>query len=266
MGNLTLHLRLQVNVVVRNRCDPAHPETHLLLRDDDRIALVVGAEDELGEEFDFTTVFAFRFDFVIARRRKILDLLRILDFIQQQLIDQYQQPIRPVGVELRTKIVVGIERGILAEDHLQKAQKSRLARIAFARYQQQNRQHLCRAQIKQLQVIHSQFDLLAEDMREKCPDIGKFALGGPVRKRLVKVQMRSVYLSVVHMVGNYVKPVVLFDFGKVVLTVVLPQRFITPRYTFLDGIATDKRTLHDLNQGRGHAHIFLLLLHRLIGF
>lgn len=48
----------------------------------------------------------------MARRRKILDLLRILDFVQQQLIDQYQQPNRPVGVEMRSKVVVGIERRI----------------------------------------------------------------------------------------------------------------------------------------------------------
>ena len=96
-------------------------------------------EDGFGEELDFTTVFAFRFDLVIVCRRKVLDLLRILELVQQQLIDQYQQPIRPVGVELRTKIIVGIERGILAEDHLQKAQKSRFACITFAGYQQQDR-------------------------------------------------------------------------------------------------------------------------------
>ena len=82
MRNFRFRSVARTRVVPFDRIDLANPKAYFLLRNYDRIPLVVGAKHELGEKFDFTAILALRFDLAVVRRRKIIDFLRVLRLVR----------------------------------------------------------------------------------------------------------------------------------------------------------------------------------------
>lgn len=83
---LGLHFDQQVLVVIRERRHAPHPVTGFRRLDQDGIALVVGAEDELAEKLHLPAVAAFRLGLVAAGGRKVLDPFGILAAVEKHLV------------------------------------------------------------------------------------------------------------------------------------------------------------------------------------
>ena len=92
--------------------------------------------------------------------------------------------------------------------------------------------------------------------------MGKVARSRSMENRFVLVQIRAVYLAVIHMIGNNAKTVVLPDFRQVVFSVILPERFITPLHLFLDEIPAYQGAPHQLVQLRADTNVLLFIFHR----
>ena len=126
--------------------------------------LVVGTQHEFGEERNLVTVFAFGFHLIGKCGAEVLQPLAILPAVEQHLIHHDKELSSPIGVELTSEILVGVESDSVLKQGFQKVQERAFACIAFFRHQQQDRQFLNGLQVEQLQVVHAQLVLLPEDM------------------------------------------------------------------------------------------------------
>ena len=140
---LAPHIGKQVLIVMRQRRHTPHPIACFSGFDQNGVALVVGTKNKLAEELHLPTVAPFCFGLVAPCGRKVLDPFGIFPTVQQYLVHADQQFTRSVVVELRTEILVGIERHVALEDQLQKIEKGSLACI-LAGHQQYDRQTLQR--------------------------------------------------------------------------------------------------------------------------
>jgi hypothetical protein len=53
-------------------------------------------------------------------------------------------------------------------------------------------------------------------------------------------------LLIIHVVWNNAKSIILFNFRQIVLSVILPEGFVTPEDFFFNTVSADERALHDL--------------------
>ena len=110
----------------------------------------------------------------------------------------------------------------------QEVQERAFARVPFFRHEQKDGQFLNGIKVKQLQIVHAQLVLFAEDVFHQRADAGEVALLRSVAYRLVEVEKLADYGLVAHMVGYGAEAIVLRDARHVVLAVVLPQGFGVP--------------------------------------
>ncbi len=99
---------------------------------------VVGAQHELGEEAYLVTVFAFGFHLVGKRGAQVLQPLAVLTAVEQHLVHHDEQLASPVGIELASEVLVGVECHIVLEDGFQEVQERAFARVAFFRHEKQD--------------------------------------------------------------------------------------------------------------------------------
>lgn len=98
------------------------------------------------------------------------------------------------------------------------------------------------------------------------PDMGEVSRTRHITHRFILVEIGSMYLSIVNMIGDNAKTIILLNSGKVVLAKILPECFIAPGNLFLDIIAADQGTSHDFVQACSYTDITTavqcLFLHR----
>ncbi len=159
------------------------------------------------------------------------------------------QPILPF-----MEVVVGVEGNIVLEDCFQKVQERTLARIAFLRHQQQYGQLLDRSHVEQLQIVHAQLVLFAEDVPHKRLDVRERPLVGNVVDRFIEVEKVVNLLTVVGVARHGAEAVVLGNVGNEILAVVLAQCLDAPRNAFAHRSAAQLQLVHHLIVGRTYAH------------
>ena len=109
----------------------AHPITCFARIDDDRQIFVVGTQHEFGEKGYLVTVFAFGFHFIGECGAEVLQPLAVFPAVQQHLVHHNEQFARPVGIELATEILVGVERDVVLKHGFQEVQERAFACVAF---------------------------------------------------------------------------------------------------------------------------------------
>jgi hypothetical protein len=201
--------------------DLPNPETRLFAVNDDGERLIIGTEDEFGEEFDLLSIFSLCFHLVAQCRAEVLQAFGILPAIQKHLVNHYQQFACPIRVELAVEILVGVEGDVVLEHSLQEIKEGRLAGIAFLGYQEKDGQFLDWLEVKQLQIIKSQLVLFLEYVMDQALDMGERAWSGIVIYRLIAVVEIVDLAIVMSMAGDSAEPIVFGDGSRIVLPFVL---------------------------------------------
>ena len=163
-GYLRFQLLQEVGVIGLQAVYLAHPIACFPCIYDYGQILVVGAQHEFGEERNLVTVFAFGFYLVGKCGAEVFQPFAVLPAVEQHLIHHDEQFASPIGIELAAEVLVGVKSYIVLKEEFQKVQECAFARVAFFRYQQQDRQLLNRLQVEQLQIVHPQLVLFPEDV------------------------------------------------------------------------------------------------------
>ena len=223
--------------------------------------LVVGAKHELGKEAYLVTVLTFRLHFVGKSGAEVLQPFAVLAAVEQHLVHHDEQLSRPVGVELAAEVLVGVERHIVLEYGFQEVQERAFTRVPLFGHEQKDGQFLDGVKVEQLQIVHTQLVLFAEDMLYQRADAGEVALHGNMAYRLVEVEELANYWLVAHMVGYDTEAVILRDFRHVVLSVVLPQGLGVPCDAFPHVAAVNAGLVHNLVERCAYSNEFFFFLH-----
>ena len=72
------------------------------------------------------------------RGAQVLQPFAVLTAVEQHFVHHDEQFAYPVGIELASEILVGVECHIVSEDSFQEVQKRTFARVAFFRHEQQD--------------------------------------------------------------------------------------------------------------------------------
>ena len=223
--------------------------------------LVVGTQHELGEETYLVTVFAFRLHLVGKRGAEVLQPFAVFSAVEQHLVHHDKQLACPVGVELAAEVLVGVERHVVLENGFQEVQERALARVPFFGHEQQDGQLLNGIEVEQLQIVHAQPVLFAEDVFHQRADAGEIPLLRSVAYRFVEVEELADYGLVAHMVGYGAEAVILGDARHIVLAVVLPQGLGVPCDAFPHIAAVNAGLVHNLVERGAYSDKFFFFLH-----
>ncbi len=147
------------------------------------------------------------------------------------------------------------------EDGFQEVQERALARIPLFGHEQQDGQLLNGIEVEQLQVVHAQPVLFAEDVFHQRADAGEISLFGNMAYRLVEVEELADYGLVAHMVGYGAEAVILGDARHVVLAVVLPQGLGVPCDALPHIAAVNAGLVHNLVERGAYSNEFFFFLH-----
>ena len=251
----------EVCIVILERHNFPHPIACLANVNDDGQMLVVGTQHELCEEAYLVTVFSFRLYLVGKRGTEILQTLAVLTAVEQYLVHHDEQLACPVGIELAAEVLVGVERHVVLEYGFQEVQERTFARIPFFGHEQEDGEFLNGIEVEQLQVVHAQLVLFAEDVFHQRADAGKVALLRLVVYRLVEVEELADNGLVAHMVGYGAEAVILRDTCHVILAVVLPQGLGVPCDALSHIAAVNAGLVHNLVKRCAYSDECFFLFH-----
>tara|TARA_B100001146_G_scaffold212318_1_gene211634 strand:- start:820 stop:1569 length:750 start_codon:yes stop_codon:yes gene_type:complete len=199
----------------------------------DKTVLVVTTKDELAEKLHFPFILAFCLQFVPVGGTQIFDALGKLLFVEQYLVNAYQQLVGPVRVELACKAVIGQVCQVVSEDFLEPFEKGAFPSVPFGGDQTKDGEHLNGSLVKKLQIVQSQFQLVSEDMLQKglCPF--NASLFRFVRQRGIGIVETMVFLLEIDMTGDTSESIIFRHLAQIVLAMVLLDDMLVPRNQLL---------------------------------
>ena len=142
-----------------------------------------------------------------------------------------------------------------------KFQERTFARIPFFGHEQEDGEFLNGIEVEQLQVVHAQLVLFAEDVFHQRADAGKVALLRLVVYRLVEVEELADNGLVAHMSGTVQKPSYFGTPCHVILAVVLPQGLGVPCDALSHIAAVNAGLVHNLVKRCAYSDECFFLFH-----
>ncbi len=210
----------------------SHPVTRFSRLYQNGIEFVVGTEQKLAEKRGLYTVFSLGFTFELKSGTQVFQSFAVLLFVKQHFFYADKQFVCPIGIELASEIFVGVEGHVFPENIFQQIQKSRFSGVSLFGQQQNNGEFLNRMQVQQLNVIQSQFVLLAENVPDDGQNGLAFARFRRMLKRFVQVETSADSLLPTGVRRHDAEVVVFGNCADKILSVVLSNGFDAPRHAY----------------------------------
>jgi len=260
-GYLLYQLVQEIGILLFKGRDLPHPETGLMGIDLDKTILVITAEDKFTEELHFPFVLALGLEFVPVGGTQIFDALGKLLFVEQYLVNTYQQLVGPVRIELACKAIIGQIGKVVAKDFLEPFEEGAFPGVPFGGYQTEDGEHLHRSMVQEFQIVQSQLQLISEDMLQKAPCPYYTSLFRFMRQRGISIVETMVFLFEIDMTGNTGEPIIFGHLAQIVLAMVLLDDMLVPRDQLLVKMSRNGRILYNFIERSANADVWNTFRH-----